>query len=107
MSVDIGLCLPPALVANLRDQGTGSPVVRYVNQSVRKIRDAYAGTAIGIEWTTGLPNRTGPHTLPLAEYTTLGRLLTGPGDQATFERIVAPVVPLGRLRDAIRSTGTH
>ena len=100
LAVDVTLCLPPALQSRLVASTASSivaPVVRSYRSGARYALRPYAHVPFGVEWTTGLLGRAGPHQLPVARSTTLGQLISGPGDAATFGLIGSPAVPLGQL----------
>ena len=93
-SVDIGLCLPPGL----KDQLVGDDgAVATFSGATSTIRRPYRHARIGVEWTTGLPDHSGPHTLPIVRETTLSDLNEQPAGAATFGRIISPVVNLGTV----------
>ena len=96
LTLDVGLCLPPAL-KNRLVSADGTPVHIFGRANTR-VKPEFAGLPLRVEWTTGLPDRSGPRALPEARHTTLGKLNNARrGDQATFGRIVSPVVSLGQL----------
>lgn len=94
LTLDVGLCLPPALKNRLEVRGR--PVNIFDRADTRLI-PRYASVPVRVEWTTGLPDRGGPHAITTARSTTLGALTKGPGDESTFGRIISPVAPLGEL----------
>lgn len=103
LTVDIGVCLPPALKDRLH--ADGQPIFGPSAEQACENRGyafdtcvppQYQRVPVDVEWTAGLQGH-GPYALPVAMEATLGSLNALPGDRATFGRILSPVVPVGHL----------